>query len=150
MVKIWILKKNKALTGIETAEAGTSLLEVMIALVLTLLIVESLLPLMLVGTKGIGLAGQRTTACTYADSLLEELKVRPELLSGLTEDVDVGAAELPFSVPIPSGVEAYICWVPLDGLRSLCEVRVKVVSTRGSRQWEEDLVGIVLTPTEQE
>ncbi len=143
-----ISKKNSVRAGVRTSEAGVSLLEVMVAMVLTLLLIESLLQLMLVGMNGIALAGQRTTACAYADSLLEEMKARPEMLNGLSEHAIVRAVDLPFSVPIPPGVETYIRLAPLDGLSTLYEVQLKVISTRGSRQWEENLIGLVPAPAE--
>ena len=149
MSVFWGFRKINDQTGVGKAEAGVSLLEVVVALVLTLLLVESLLQLMLTGINGIGRSGQITTACTYVESLLEEMKVHPEILNGLPEQTTVDAADLPFSVPAPAGVEVYISLAPLDGGSALCQVRLKVLSTRGSRQWEEILIGLVPTPANQ-
>lgn len=150
MSGFWIMAKNNRRAGIETNEDGVSLLEVMVALVLILLLVESLLPLLLTGMNGIGLAGERTAACTYADSLLEEMKVRPELLDGLDEQEWAGAEDLAFSVTSPAGMEACISMAPVEGAISLYQVRIKVLSTGGNRSWEENLLGFVPAPVDQD
>ncbi len=148
MSGFWFFKKTNGRAEIETNEAGVSLLEVMVSLVLTLLLVESLLPLLLTAVNGIEMAGERTTACTYADSLLEEMKACPQLLNGINNNAWVRTEDLAFSVPVPAGIEAYIILAPLPGLSSICQVRLKVLSTRGSRSWEENLLGLVPAPVD--
>ena len=150
MSGMWILVKNCRRAGIEANEAWVSLPEVLVSLVLTLLLAESLLPLLLTGMQGIRLAGDRTAACTYADSLLEEMKVRPELLIGINENEWVLAEDLQFSVTSPADMEASISLAPLEGASSLCQARLKVSSTGGSRSWEENLLGLVPMPADQE
>lgn len=148
MSDFWMKKKRNCHTGLTVDADGGVLLEVLVALVLTLLLLESFVELLLVGMNGIALAGQRTTACTYADSLLEEMKARPELLNDMAMHNTMPASDLSFSMPQPQDVRAYICLAPIDGISTLCQVRMKVISTKGNKQWEENLVGVVRTPAE--
>lgn len=131
-------------------DAGGAMVEVLVAFVLTLLLMESLLQLLLMGMNGIVLAGGKTTACTYAESLLEEMKVRPELLNGLEENETVPAAELAFSITAPEGNEAYLRLITIDSMPTLCQVKLQVYCKKGSRQWQENLVGVVLKPSVQD
>lgn len=123
--------------------AGGSLLEVLASLTLILLVLTGILPVMLAGINSVQMAGQRTTACTYAESLLEELKMQPEWLQGRPMNIWIQADALPFTVPDQSGLEACISLSALDGGRALYQVNVRVAGTRGEVQWEENLIGIV-------
>jgi len=150
MSDIWFRMTKHDRNKICRNNTGGAMLEVIIALVLSLLLIESLLQLTLVGINNIVNAGQRTTACTYADSLLEEMKARPELLSGVLINTTFPASDLDFSVPEPPNIKAYIQLLPLDEVDTLCDVNVKVVSTKGSKSLEENLISLIPKPHDQE
>lgn len=128
------------------AEDGLILLEVVVSLALTLVLIGGLLNLLLLGINNVSRGGGRTAACIYASSLLEEMKARPELLAGIVELGQVRADSLPFLQSHPPGVEAEIHFKPLEGTQRLYVVNVKVLTTGGSSQWEECLVGVVPSP----
>jgi len=125
---------------------GSALLEVILSLFLSLLLIEILLQLTLMGITNIVNAGQRTIACTYADSLLEEMKARPDLLQGVSLNTSVPASDLAFFVSVPANMQAEIQLLPLEGTEILCQVHVKVVSTEESSIWEEKLIGLIPSP----
>lgn len=125
---------------------GGAMLEVILAMILSLLLIESVLQLTLVGINNIVNAGQGTTACTCADSLLEEMKARPDLLQGVSLNTAVPASDLDFFVPVPADMQAEIQLLPLERTDALCQVRVKVVSSKGSSSWEEKLISVIPSP----
>ncbi len=128
------------------AEGGLALLEVVVSLALTLILIGGLLNLLLLGVNNVSRGGGRTTACIYASSLLEAMKAHPELLAGVVGAEQVNADSIPFLQPPPPGVEAEIIFKPLEGAQHLYVVNVKILTTRGSSQWEECLVGVVPAP----
>jgi len=127
-------------------EAGFTLVEVVVSLALTLVLITGLLNLLLLGVNSVSQGKGRTAACVYAVSLLEEMKSRPELLAGVALPGPVKADSMPFIQSHPPGVEAEIDFKPLAGTQQLYVVNLKVLTTGGSRQWEECLVGIVRVP----
>ena len=127
-------------------EAGFTLVEVVVSLALTLVLITGLLNLLLLGANSVSQGKGRTAACVYAVSLLEEMKARPELLAGVALAGPVKADSMPFIQSHPPGVEAEIDFKPLEGAQQLYVVNLKVLTTGGSRQWEECLVGIVRVP----
>jgi hypothetical protein len=131
---------------LRNTENGISLLEVVVSLALTLVLVGGLVNLLMLGVNNVSRGGGRTAACIYASSLLEEMKARPEILTGVVESGQVKADSLPFLQSHPPGVEAEIEFKPLEGTQRLYVVNVKVLMTGGNNQWEEGLVGVVPAP----
>lgn len=127
-------------------EEGSTLLEVVVCLALTLLLIGGLLNLLLLGVNNVSWSGGRTTTCIYASSLLEEMKAYPEMLAGGIESGQIRADSLPFVQSHPPGVEAKIEFKPLEGTGRFYVVNVKVLTTGGNGQWEEGLVGVVPAP----
>lgn len=131
---------------LRNTEGGITLLEVVVSLALTVVLMGGLLNLLLLGINNVSRGGERTAACIYASSLLEEMKARPELLAGVVESGQVKADSLPFLQSHPSEFEAKIEFKSLEGAQRLYVVNLKVLTTGGDGQWEECLVGIVPVP----
>jgi len=127
-------------------EGGLVLLEVVVSLALTLVLIGGLLNLLLLGINNVSRGGGRTAACIYASSLLEEMKACPEMLTGLVESGQARADSLSFLTSPPPGLEAEITIKPLVGAQRLYVVKVEVLTTGGSSQWEEFLVGVASVP----
>lgn len=127
-------------------EDGFTLLEVIVSMAVTLVLIGGLLNLLMLGTSNVSQGGGRTTACIYASSLLEEMKARPELWAEVAGAGTVRADSLAFLQSHPAGVEAEISLKPLEGVRGLYIVNIKVLTTGGNIQWEECLVGVVPAP----
>ncbi len=125
---------------------GVTLLEVLVSLVVSLVLIGGAFNLFLFGVNNISRGGGKTTACLYASSLLEEMKARPEILAGVVESGWVQADSMPFLQSHPPGVEAEIDFKPLEGAEQLYIVNLKVLTTGGSREWEEYLVGVIQAP----
>ncbi len=138
--------RGQQLRQVVDGKAGLTLVEVVVSLALTLVLIGGLLNLLLLGVNSVSQGKGRTAACVYAVSLLEEMKSRPELLAGVALPGPVKADSMPFIQSHPPGVEAEIDFKLLEGAQQLYVVNLKVLTTGGSRQWEECLVGIVRVP----
>lgn len=127
-------------------EGGFILLEALLSLALALLLLGGVLSLLLLGMNDVSRGGERTAACIYAGSLLEEMKSRPEMLTGLLGAGQASADSLPFLTSPPPGLEAEISIKPLAGAQRLYVVKVEVLTVGRSAQWQEFLVGVVSIP----
>ncbi|MDD3853321.1 MAG: type IV pilus modification PilV family protein [Syntrophomonadaceae bacterium] len=127
-------------------QAGVTLLEVLVSLVITLVLIGGAFNLFLFGVNNVSRGEGKTAACIYASSLLEEMKSRPQILSGVVDSGWVQADSMPFIQTHPSGVEAEINLKPLEGVDQLYIVNLKVLTTGGSHEWEEFMVGVVRVP----
>lgn len=127
-------------------QAGVTLLEVLVSLVITFLLIGGLFNLLLLGINNVSRGGERTAACIYASSLLEEMKARPEILAGVVDSGQIGPESMGFLQPHPPGFEAEINFKALEGTDRLYIVNLKVLTTGGNSGWEESLAGVVQAP----
>lgn len=126
-------------------EAGFTLIEVIISMLLVLLLSQVVLNVILLGYRHIECSSSKTLAGAYAASLLEEMKARPGDFIENGDTATVDGSYYAFATPVPEGMSAAVKIRPFHS--HIYQVDILITGEGGANEWEESLCGFVRDST---
>lgn len=130
----------KNFCGLFSSTKGTSLIEVLAALVVVSLVIGSALSFFTRGMAWNQGAAMRTRAVYYGQALIEEIKVCPVKIH---ENISGDQAALDLNVKAPKGISSRVFISRYDAALHLYQIRVELVWTVREKTQQETLMAIL-------